>query len=224
MALHWTKNSPSRVRFRPAPRRTFRFRVAPTGEASTYSRPVLGASGNLEGRVSPRKRARGTFLRKERQNTFQPFARRQLDLALPALELGDAHLDRVAEPVGRAAAAADEGGAERRELEVVAGQAARRQVALEDAVEADEDAGADRADDLALEGRVPALLEQPPLEQPGEAELVGAVLDLGRGALARGRPLAELGEVGRAARRRGRRARAGARGGRRGRGSAGSAR
>ena len=51
------KNSPSRVRFRPAPRRTFRFRVAPTGEPSSYSRPVLGARGNLKGRVSPRKRS-----------------------------------------------------------------------------------------------------------------------------------------------------------------------
>jgi hypothetical protein len=49
------KNSPSRVRFRPPPRRTFRFRVRPTGEASAYSRPVLGASGNLNGRVTPRK-------------------------------------------------------------------------------------------------------------------------------------------------------------------------
>ena len=41
------KNSPSRVRFRPPPRRTFGFRLRPTGVGSTYSRPVLGARGKL---------------------------------------------------------------------------------------------------------------------------------------------------------------------------------
>ena len=39
-----TKDSPSRVRFRPLPRLTFRFRVRPPGRASSYSRPVLGAA------------------------------------------------------------------------------------------------------------------------------------------------------------------------------------
>ena len=39
-----TKDSPSRVRFRPLPRLTFRFRVRPSGRASSYSRPVLGAA------------------------------------------------------------------------------------------------------------------------------------------------------------------------------------
>src|SRR5437867_4419218 len=34
-------------RFRPPLRRTFGFRLLPTGEASSYSRPVLGASGTL---------------------------------------------------------------------------------------------------------------------------------------------------------------------------------
>ncbi len=45
-ALHQngTKDSPSRVRFRPLPRLTFRFRVRPPGRASSYSRPVLGAA------------------------------------------------------------------------------------------------------------------------------------------------------------------------------------
>jgi hypothetical protein len=42
-----TSSSPSRERFRPPPRLTVRFRVVPPGEASTYSRPVLGAGGNL---------------------------------------------------------------------------------------------------------------------------------------------------------------------------------
>ena len=39
-----TKVSPSRVRFRPLSRLTFRFRVQPSGRASSYSRPVLGAA------------------------------------------------------------------------------------------------------------------------------------------------------------------------------------
>ena len=39
-----TKVSPSRVRFCPLPRLTFRFRVRPPGRASSYSRPVLGAA------------------------------------------------------------------------------------------------------------------------------------------------------------------------------------
>ena len=42
-----TKNSASRVRFRPPPQRTFGFRLRPTGVDSTYSRPVLAARGNL---------------------------------------------------------------------------------------------------------------------------------------------------------------------------------
>src|SRR4051794_33906436 len=37
------KNSPSRFRFRPQSRLTIRLRVLPTGSASTYLRPVLGA-------------------------------------------------------------------------------------------------------------------------------------------------------------------------------------
>jgi hypothetical protein len=43
------EHSPSRVRFRPPLRLTFRFRVQPSGEASSYSRPVLGAGGTLCG-------------------------------------------------------------------------------------------------------------------------------------------------------------------------------
>ena len=47
------RGSPSRERFRPPPRRTVRFRVAPLGRVSTYRRPVLGAGGRLRhhGRV-----------------------------------------------------------------------------------------------------------------------------------------------------------------------------
>jgi hypothetical protein len=42
------KNSPSRLRFRPPCRLTFGFRLRPPGWASTYSRSVLGARGNLD--------------------------------------------------------------------------------------------------------------------------------------------------------------------------------
>jgi hypothetical protein len=41
------ENSPSRVRFRPPHRPTVRFRVVPSGGASSYSRPVLGAERTL---------------------------------------------------------------------------------------------------------------------------------------------------------------------------------
>jgi hypothetical protein len=34
---------------------TIRFRVLPLGWASTYSRPVLGAEGNVDGKSSVRK-------------------------------------------------------------------------------------------------------------------------------------------------------------------------
>jgi hypothetical protein len=47
--LHRTKNSPSRWRFRPSSRPTFRLHVLPPDSTSTYSRSVLGASGNLSG-------------------------------------------------------------------------------------------------------------------------------------------------------------------------------
>src|SRR5215831_18651574 len=42
-----TRNSPSRWRFRPPPPGTFGFRLPPSGAASTYSRSVLGARGNV---------------------------------------------------------------------------------------------------------------------------------------------------------------------------------
>src|SRR5689334_18653059 len=49
------KYSPSRWRFRPPHRLTFRFRVLPSGGASSYSRSVLGASGNLTMATGPGK-------------------------------------------------------------------------------------------------------------------------------------------------------------------------
>src|SRR5207249_12116094 len=51
------KSSPSRVRFRPPSPLTFRFRVVPSETASTYSRPLLGAGGNLEPWPSECKRS-----------------------------------------------------------------------------------------------------------------------------------------------------------------------
>src|SRR5436190_13210273 len=52
------KNSPSRCRFCPPNRRTFRFRVLPAGWASAYLRSALGASGTLTDRPRPIKRVR----------------------------------------------------------------------------------------------------------------------------------------------------------------------
>jgi hypothetical protein len=49
------KKSPRRLRFRPPNLLAFRFRVQPPGSASTYSRSVLGARGNLEARTRPGK-------------------------------------------------------------------------------------------------------------------------------------------------------------------------
>src|SRR5207244_7621824 len=51
-----TKSSPSRLRFCPSSRPTFRFRVPPPDSNSTYSRSVLGASGNLKERALRFKR------------------------------------------------------------------------------------------------------------------------------------------------------------------------
>jgi hypothetical protein len=43
------------LRFRPPPPRTFAFRLLPSGAASTYSRSVLGARGNLDAAASTGK-------------------------------------------------------------------------------------------------------------------------------------------------------------------------
>src|SRR5581483_9305721 len=121
--------------------------------------------------------------------------KRELDLLLVLRDRLDAHLDRVAEAVGTAGAAAHERRARRVQLEELARQPPGRQEPLEDAAEAGEEAGAEKAGDLALERLLPAALDQPVLEQPREAELVGRVLDLGRLALARRRVLGELAEL-----------------------------
>src|ERR1043165_8232893 len=101
-------------------------------------------------------------------------------LAFASPDLVDAHLDRVAEAIPAAGAAADERRLELVQLEVVALQVPRGGGALEDIAEADEEAGADHADDLALVRALPAALEELGLEEPREAELVGEVLDPGR--------------------------------------------
>lgn len=66
-------------------------------------------------------------------------------------------------------------------------------LALEDLTEANEEAGANYADDFALERRVPSRLEERRLKQPGEANLVRLVLDLRHLALP-GREV--LGQIG----------------------------
>src|SRR5262245_31206481 len=64
---------------------------------------------------------------------------RQLDLALPATELLDPHADRVAEAENPSPTPSGQCRAQRVQLEVVAVQAARREEALEDISEADEE-------------------------------------------------------------------------------------
>src|SRR6266511_3960618 len=121
--------------------------------------------------------------------------RRKLDLPLGLLDPFDDDLDRVAEPVATAAPPAGHGRAELVQLEIVAGKPPCRQVALEDLPEADEQAGADQTDDLALVGLLPAALEELRVEEPGEAELVRQVLDLRRLSLAAGRVLGQFVEL-----------------------------
>src|SRR5439155_24653789 len=121
--------------------------------------------------------------------------RRELALALAAADLLDADLDRVAEPVTPPAAAADERRAERVQLEIVAGEPTRRDEAFEHVAEAREQARRDQPDDLSLEHRLPAEVEQPPLEQPREADRVGAVPELRSLALAHRRMLGQLRKI-----------------------------
>src|SRR5204863_5008782 len=85
-----------------------------------------------------------------RVNLLTGRGRLELDLALAAADLLDSHLDRVAEPIDAPAAAADQGGAQRVQLEVVAREPARRHEALEDVLEQREQPRRDQADDLAL--------------------------------------------------------------------------
>src|SRR5439155_14836093 len=126
-----------------------------------------------------------------------PCARRieEFDLALGAPDVLDAHLDRVAQPVAAPGAAADESRPEVVELEVVAVQPASRKVALEDVSEANEEAGRDDADDLAWKALLPAALIELALEQPGEADVVGSILDVRRRPLLQGSVLREAGKI-----------------------------
>src|SRR3954471_13403668 len=61
-------------RFRPPLRRTFGFRLEPTGEASVYSRPVLGARRTLKGAAPSVQGAAETLSRKERGFLLGPEA------------------------------------------------------------------------------------------------------------------------------------------------------
>src|SRR5918995_2938294 len=119
----------------------------------------------------------------------------ELDLPFRPVDVGDGDLDRVAEPEGPFRAPPDESGGELVDLVVVPAQSADRDVALEDLSEADEEAGADDAVDLAWERRVPAALEEHGLEQPGKADVVGAVLDVREPALLGGRMVGSLPEI-----------------------------
>src|ERR671924_1352378 len=110
---------------------------------------------------------------------IRSLCRCQLDLPLRPVDLGDDDVDRVAETECPLRAAADERGAEVVQLVVVAAEPPRRQKALEDLAETGEEPRADHAVDLALERRLPAAVEQHGLEQPGEADVVGPVLDVG---------------------------------------------
>src|SRR5688572_22138751 len=114
---------------------------------------------------------------------------REAHFPFGALDPVDPHRDTVAQPVGPAGASPDERGPKRVQLEVVPGEVTGRQIALEDTIEANEQARADRADDLPVEGRVPAGIEQATLEQPGETELIGEVLDARSLTFAHGGPL-----------------------------------
>src|SRR4029079_1075930 len=71
------------------------------------------------------------------------------------------------------------------------------EIALEDIPEPDEQTRGDHPDDLALERVVPASLEERSLEEPGQAEVVGEMLDLGRLPLAGRGVLGQALEVGR---------------------------
>src|SRR5436190_4551915 len=78
------------------------------------------------------------------------------------------------------------------ELPPIAAEAANRQQALVAVAERHERAGADDADDLAVEGLVPTGVEQVSLEQETARDVVRVALDEHRVALAAGRPRARL--------------------------------
>src|SRR6266480_2931220 len=106
-------------RFRPLLRRTFGFRLPPTGEASSYSRPVLGAGGTLRGSCVSRNRSSKLFHAKS-DLFFSSVRKGKLDLPFDLPDGLCAALNRIAEPVRVPRATADQSRAERVELEVVA--------------------------------------------------------------------------------------------------------
>ena len=69
------KNSPSRVRFRPPPRRTFGLRLRPTGVGSTYSRPVLGARRTLAAATALSSIPKGNARKMRETNVMHPHIR-----------------------------------------------------------------------------------------------------------------------------------------------------
>src|SRR5207247_5083348 len=103
--------------------------------------------------------------------------------------------DRVSQAVCASPAPAGHRRPQLVELEIVAGQAPRGQVALEDVSEPDEQARGDDADDLALERVVPAALVPRRLELPGQAEVVCQMLQLSGFPLPRRGVLREAIEV-----------------------------
>ena len=96
------KNSPSRFRFRPPLRPTFGFRLRPPGGASTYSRSVLGARGNLDGREGGRKGLRRRSPQIAETSLFHIFHRSRTGLWAslwePARGLGTGERLRLVDP------------------------------------------------------------------------------------------------------------------------------
>src|SRR4029077_14516708 len=118
--------------------------------------------------------------RRRRRTPYRGPAEGELDLALGAGDRLDPHLARGAEPIPAPGTATHERGRRVVELEELARKAPRGQEALEHLTEAHEQDGADQPRDLADPGLLPPTLAQSIVEQPGEAQVVGQVLDLCR--------------------------------------------
>jgi hypothetical protein len=85
------KNSPSRFRFRPPVALTFGFRLLPSPLASTYSRPVLGASGNLamvKGSIKSLGGGKNRYLRAFQFSTFSTACSPSVDSVLRPWDRG----------------------------------------------------------------------------------------------------------------------------------------
>src|SRR3954453_3868806 len=113
-------------RFRPPLRRTFGFRLEPTGEASSYSRPVLGARGTLKATPPRVQGTLKTLCRKVRSffgELLRPSPESRLEAHPSARPLDpvDSYADGVSEPVREPVSPPDECGRERVQLEIVPG-------------------------------------------------------------------------------------------------------